>query len=75
MSVLRDIFSTAKSEGFLEGSTGDTADWEYFQILRDGLYEEVEKHKDKVAMAHNYQEIKENWKAGLSSAMLTVEDG
>lgn len=50
-------------------------DEEFFRILCDNLHKEVEKHKDFIAIAHNYDEIKENWEKGLSSAVLTVEDG
>lgn len=51
------------------------SDEEFFRILCDHFYIELEKHQDIVAVAHNYNEIMENWKKGLSSAILTVEDG
>lgn len=50
-------------------------DEEFFCILRDNLYQELEAHKEFIAIAHNYDEIIGNWSKGLSSAVLTVEDG
>lgn len=50
-------------------------DDEFFRILRDNLHKEVAKHSDFIAMAHNYEEIMSNWSKGLSSAVLTIEDG
>lgn len=50
-------------------------DDELFAILCKNFHEELAKHKDIVAAAHNYHEIRENWEKGLSSAILTVEDG
>lgn len=50
-------------------------DREFFELLRNQLYSQVKKHSDMVAMAHNYDEIIKNMKAGISSAILTVEDG
>lgn len=50
-------------------------DEEFFRILRDNLYSELEKHGDFIAIAHNYDEIMSNRNQGLSSAVLTVEDG
>lgn len=50
-------------------------DEEFFRILRDHFYHEIQKRHDFIAAAHNYNEIMENWKKGLSSAVLTVEDG
>lgn len=51
------------------------SDEEYFRILRANLYHEVEIHKDFIAMAYNYDDIISNWKNGLMSAVLTIEDG
>ena len=50
-------------------------DDEFFAILSENLRKEVAIHKDVIAMASNYAEIKANWEKGLSSAVLTVEDG
>lgn len=50
-------------------------DDEHFAVLSQNLKKEVALHQDVIAMASNYQEIEENWKKGLSSAVLTVEDG
>lgn len=50
-------------------------DDEFFRILRDNLHKEVGKYGDFIAIAHNYDEIMSNWSKGLSSAVLTVEDG
>ena len=57
-----------KGEGF-------AAEERYFQRLREALYHQVSLHSDKVAMAHNYAQIRENRAAGKASAILTVEDG
>lgn len=51
------------------------SDEEFFRILCDNLHKEVIKHSDFIVMAHNYEEIRNNWKKGLASAVLTVEDG
>ena len=69
------FFQPPNLKDFVKDTPEIPPDWEYFQILREGLYMEVEKHKDKMAMAYSYQDIMTNWKMGLSSAMLTVEDG
>ena len=50
-------------------------DEDFFRILCKNFYEELNKHSDIIAVAHNHEEIMENWKKGLSSAVLTVEDG
>lgn len=50
-------------------------DEEFFAILAENLRKEVALHKDVIKMAYNYADIKENWEKGLSSAVLTVEDG
>lgn len=50
-------------------------DRELFDLLRNQLYSQVERHSDRMAMAHNYTEIIRNKEKGLSSAILTVEDG
>ena len=50
-------------------------DDEFFRILCENFYKEIDKHQDIIAVAHNYDEIMGNWKKGLSSAVLTVEDG
>ena len=50
-------------------------DDKFFRILCNNLHKEVAKHSDFIAIAHNYEEIMNNWNKGLSSAVLTVEDG
>lgn len=47
----------------------------YFEHLRNALYEQAEAHGDVIAMAHNYEQIQENRRAGRASAILTMEDG
>lgn len=58
-----------------EGAVPLPPDEELFCMLREHFYRELETHGDIIAAAHNYDEIMENWKKGLSSAVLTVEDG
>lgn len=48
---------------------------QYFQTLRNALYEQVELHAEEIAMAHNYEEIQANRALGRASAVLTIEDG
>lgn len=50
-------------------------DEDFFCLLCKNFYEELDKHSDVIVAAHNYDEIMENWKRGLASAVLTVEDG
>lgn len=50
-------------------------DDEHFAVLRENLIKEVALHKDMIAMATSYDEIMANWEKGLSSAVLTIEDG
>ena len=50
-------------------------DEEFFATLVANFRKEVEVHKDMIAMASSYTDIVNNWTNGLSSAMLTVEDG
>ncbi len=50
-------------------------DDEFFAILTENLRKEVAIHKDIIAMASSYTDIVNNWENGLSSAVLTVEDG
>lgn len=64
-----------KKEDLPEGFPPLPEDNVLFEKLRDVLYSQVEKHSDRVGMAHNYSEIINNWKKGLSSAILTMEDG
>jgi len=47
----------------------------FFRILCENFHKEMKNHSDIIAVAHNYEEIMENWKKGLASAVLTVEDG
>lgn len=63
------------SADMTEGGQPLPADREFFDLLRDQLYAQVEAHSDCIKMAHSYSEIIANWNAGLSSAILTVEDG
>ena len=50
-------------------------DEDFFHILCRNFHDEIEKHQDIVAPARNYDDMKRNWEKGLSSAILTVEDG
>lgn len=50
-------------------------DEEYFELLHSRLCKQVEKHADQVAMAYQYEDILRNQRQGLSSVILTVEDG
>ena len=51
------------------------SDEEFFAILAENLRKEVAMHRDVIAMAENATDIMNNWSKGLSSAVLTVEDG
>lgn len=51
------------------------SDEEFFAILAENLRKEVAMHRDVIAMAGNAADIMNNWSKGLSSAVLTVEDG
>lgn len=50
-------------------------DDEFFDILVTNLKKEVALHSDIIAMAGSASEIAANWQRGLSSAVLTIEDG
>lgn len=50
-------------------------DEEFFDRLCSTLKEQVSLHRDIIASATNAKEITENWKNGLASAFLTIEDG
>ena len=50
-------------------------DEEFFATLAANLRKEVALHSDIIAMASSYADIVNNWNKGLSSAVLTVEDG
>lgn len=50
-------------------------DEEFFATLAANLRKEVALHSDIIAMASSYTDIVNNWNKGLSSAVLTVEDG
>ena len=52
-----------------------TGDQEYYDLLRGQLLHLAELHPEEFAMARNYEEITENFRKGLSSAVLTLEDG
>lgn len=60
---------------FLPEDERTMEDGEYFQLMRDRLYQAVEEHQDIINIAHNYEEIQQNRRNGLSSAVLTIEDG
>lgn len=62
-------------EDMPEGYPPLPSDEEIFERLRNQLYSQVEIHSDQVGIAHNYQEIMNNKKKGMSSAILTIEDG
>lgn len=47
----------------------------YFEFLRSALYRQAEAHGDLIAMAHNYEQIQANRRAGRASAILSIEDG
>lgn len=69
------FFPPKGAEKYMKNVSTFPEDKMFFDMLRDRLYAQVEKHETQVAMAHNYQEIRMNQKKGLSSVMLTVEDG
>lgn len=50
-------------------------DEEFFAAMAQNLRKEVAVHNDVIAMALNYADIVNNWANGLTSAVLTVEDG
>jgi membrane dipeptidase len=47
----------------------------YCLKLIDVFYNELETHKDKIALALNYNDILKNQEQGKMSAFLTIEDG
>lgn len=64
-----------RPEWLAEDNAGTSIDEIYFEMLRNALYEQVAAHSDVIAMAHNFQEIRENSSLGRMSAVLTIEDG
>jgi membrane dipeptidase len=48
---------------------------EYCLELIDFFYDQLEKNKDLIALALNYNDIKKNQAAGKMSAVLTIEEG
>lgn len=50
-------------------------DEEFYAMLRDELFTQVELHKDIIAMADSASQIEENAQKGLMSAILSMEDG
>lgn len=48
---------------------------EYIDCLQKGFYRDLEAHKDMIAYAGNYEDLKNNEAAGKMSAFLTIEDG
>ena len=71
------IFFPPKDVPFSDGTKRPPMppDEEFFATLVANFRKEVEIHKDMIAMASSYTNIVNNWTNGLSSAMLTVEDG
>lgn len=49
--------------------------FEYAMNLLDVFYQEMEKNKDLIGVVTSYKDIKENWKVGRMSAILTIEEG
>lgn len=47
----------------------------YFERLRRALLEQLEKHSELIALAHNYAQIQANRELGKASAIVTIEDG
>lgn len=50
-------------------------DEEYINRLHDSLLSNVKKAEDMIGMAYNAEDIRKNWAAGKTSAVLTMEDG
>lgn len=50
-------------------------DEEFYELMKNNLFEQVKAHKDVIAMARTGLEIEENAKKGLMSAVLSIEDG
>ena len=50
-------------------------DDEYYEILKNILYQQVEKHKDVISLAKTGADIENNAAQGLMSAILSIEDG
>jgi membrane dipeptidase len=58
------------------GRTGEgVSPFEYGMKLLDVFYQEMEKNKDLIRPVTTYQQIEENQKNGLMSALLTLEEG
>ncbi|NCB32384.1 MAG: membrane dipeptidase [Erysipelotrichia bacterium] len=50
------------------------SDWEYIETLHKCLTDNVDSHRDLIAMAYSADDIDANDKAGLMSAIFTIED-
>ncbi len=61
-------------EGYERMGIPAMSDDEYFARLTNGLFSEIEKHKDIIALAKTYDDIITNEKNGLMNAVLTIED-
>lgn len=53
----------------------DLTDEDYYKAMRDGLYEVVRHHSSEIALAKTAEDIETNYKKGLPSVLLTIEDG
>lgn len=47
----------------------------FIRLLKEYLYRNVAEHSDVISMAYNAEDVERNWKSGLMSAILTMEDG
>lgn len=50
-------------------------DDEFYEMLKKYLHEQVEQHKDVIALARTGEDIEKNAARGLISAILSIEDG
>lgn len=50
-------------------------DEEFYVMMKQFLFEQVEKHRDIIRMARTGEEIEQNTADGLMSAVLSIEDG
>ena len=66
------VWSYAKTIGELEGLDAHTQE---VLELADVYYDELDKNQDLIRPVYSYADIESNRKAGLMSAMLTVEEG
>lgn len=66
------IFFPARTDDLMRELNTDK---KYFDALYHTFQNSLEKHKDIIRFAGNYQDIMDNQKQGLISAFLTLEDG